>query len=282
MSGVMATRTVAIAGADAYIIDAFVKPAAEKNICHFIIFGCEDIDVSDITGCQYTKCETIDETVSGAVQAVQAKKAQIIMKGNIHTSMLLSAILKRENNLRDKKVLSQVSVINFKDGSRQWVMSDPGLNIAPDVATKIEISKNAIDVAKNIGITCPKVALLSAVETVSPKMQSSVDAKAVADYFAENPYDAIVEGPISMDIATDAHSAVAKKYPGEIQGDADVLIVPNIESGNLMYKTITHFIPSVISGAIIGAKVPVVLTSRSDSLDSKLASLELAIQNVVD
>lgn len=270
--------TVAIAGGGQRLIDEFVRPIQAKGVCQFIVFGTQqEVPASDTY--EYVVCASDELAVSGAIAAIQSNKAQILMKGAIHTSTLLRAVLQKENQLRSASVLSQVSVISFKDGSHRWVLSDPGLNISPDVKTKIAITKNAIAVAHNIGIKTPRVAVLSAVEEVSAKLQSSVDAKAVADYFKTSNCQAVVEGPLSMDIATDPVSAVQKKYAGRIQGNADVLIVPNIESGNLMYKTITRFIPSVISGAIIGAKVPIILTSRSDSMASKEASLQLALLN---
>lgn len=270
--------TVAIAGGDQRLIDEFVIPMQAKGLCQFIVFGMKP-QLEASAAYDYVACATDALAVTGAINAVQTQKAHIIMKGTIHTSTLLRAVLQTENQLRTEGVLSQVSVITFKNGSHRWVLSDPGLNIMPDVKTKIAITANAIAVAHTIGIKEPRVAVLSAVEEVSTKMQSSVDAKAIADYFKASDCAAIVEGPLSMDIATDPSSAAQKKYTGMIQGDADVLIVPNIESGNLMYKTITRFIPSVISGAIIGAKVPIIVTSRSDSMASKEASLQLALLN---
>lgn len=270
--------TVAVAGATQSMIEHVIMPAVKAKMCHFILFSSDEL-VCDSPSIECRRSSTPESVVSETVQAVVNNEATVLMKGSIHTSAILREVLKKENGLRKEKVLSQVSVITLDESGRQFILTDPALNIQPDVAQKIGITKNAIDVAHKLGIKEPQVALLSSVEEVNPKMPSSVAASEVATYFEDKPLEAIVEGPISLDIATDRSAAVIKKYQGKIKGEADVLVVPGIDAGNLLYKAFTHFIPATVSGVIVGAAVPIALSSRSDNAATKLASLKLAIQS---
>lgn len=270
--------TVAVAGATQDMIEHVIVPAVKAKMCRFILFSTEALSC-DSQEIECRQSSTPESVVSDTVQAIVNKEATVLMKGSIHTSAILREVLKKENGLRKEKVLSQVSVITLDDTGRQLILTDPALNIQPDANQKIAITKNAIDVAHKLGIKHPKAAILSSVEEINPKMPSSVDAAEVANYFETNPLEAIVEGPISMDIATDQSAATIKNYQGKINGDADILVVPGIDAGNLLYKAFTHFIPATVSGAIVGAAVPVALSSRSDNAATKLASLKLAIQS---
>lgn len=268
---------VAVAGATQGFVDSVVKEALEQTLCEFLLFSEETLELP-ATGA--TLMEGFDEQsmVDEAVKAIVEKRATLLMKGSVQTSTILRAVLKKENGLRKSNVLSQVSVIQLKETGRRFLLTDPALNIQPTVEDKIAITKNAIEVAHKIGIDTPKVALLSSVEVYNPKMPSSADAHEVANYFENNPEAAIIDGPISFDIATCEDAATIKGYSGLVKGDADILIVPTIDGGNFLYKVFSHFVPSTVSGVIVGAAVPIALSSRSDDLSTKMASLKLAIQ----
>lgn len=268
---------VAVAGASQSFVDKVVRQAVDDGLCDFILFSKESLEVEmdEVTA---MVCLDDQDMVTEAVKAVVDKRATVLMKGSVQTSTILREVLKKENGLRKEGVLSQASVIEIKETGRRFILTDPALNIQPDVAQKVAITKNAIEVAHKMGLASPKVALLSSVEVFNPKMPSSADAHEVHTYFENNPVEAVVEGPISFDIATCKDAASVKGYEGKIKGDADVLVVPSIDGGNFLYKVFSHFVPATVSGVIVGAAVPIALSSRSDSTETKMASLKLAIQ----
>ena len=223
----------------------------------FVVFDSgSNVDQADT----WTFHQARDEAhaVTQAVGLVAQGKADILLKGIVQTHTLLKELLRPDYQLRLQKVLSHVAIIHLPQLNRPLLLSDAGMNIDPD------------------GLPKPKVALLSAAENFNPKMPSSVLAQAVAKQF-ETRSDAVIAGPISLDLALSPASVAHKHYEGVIQGDADVLIVPTIDVGNVLYKALMLFTDARSGGTIVGAKVPIVLTSRSDSVDSKLTALAFAI-----
>lgn len=241
----------------------------------FVVFDSgSNVDQADTWTFHQARDEA--DAVTQAVGLVAQGKADILLKGIVQTHTLLKELLRPDYQLRLQKVLSHVAIIHLPQLNRPLLLSDAGMNIDPDEDRLAAIVENAVGVAHQIGLPMPKVALLSAAENFNPKMPSSVLAQAVAKQF-ETRSDAVIAGPISLDLALSPASVAHKHYEGGIQGDADVLIVPTIDVGNVLYKALMLFTDARSGGTIVGAKVPIVLTSRSDSVDSKLTALAFAI-----
>lgn len=241
----------------------------------FVVFDSgSNVDQADTWTFHQARDEA--DAVTQAVGLVAQGKADILLKGIVQTHTLLKELLRPDYQLRLQKVLSHVAIIHLPQLNRPLLLSDAGMNIDPDEDRLAAIVENAVGVAHQIGLPKPKVALLSAAENFNPKMPSSVLAQAVAKQF-ETRSDAVIAGPISLDLALSPASVAHKHYEGVIQGDAAVLIVPTIDVGNVLYKALMLFTNARSGGTIVGAKVPIVLTSRSDSVDSKLTALAFAI-----
>lgn len=258
----------------------FVTRAHEKytNEVKFIVFDTEqNIDSNNLW--TYVQCETEKETVYEAVKSVASNQAQILVKGIISTHVLLKEVLREEHDLKKQGVLSHAALINLPQLNRPLLLADAGMNIAPSKEVLTGIIDNTVEVAFKIGLEKPKVALLSAAENYNPKMPSSVMAKEVTEHYS-NKKNAIIYGPISFDLALSKEAVAHKGFSGPIEGDADVIIVPNIDVGNALYKALVLFGGAITGGTIVGTKVPIVLTSRSDAIESKLYSLEFAIKQI--
>lgn len=272
--------SVAIPGGSRKEILAVVKQAKAiyKDDVKFLVFDEEqNIDVNDLW--EYRPCTSEEDSVKNAVQSIVDGHAQVLMKGMVQTRTMLKEVLVKENGLRDKNVLSHVALVNLPQYERNILLTDAAMNIAPTTEQLIQIVENAIQVAHRTGISQPKIALLSSAEKYNRKMPSSVLAKEVMDHFTDRN-DAIIYGPISLDLAISKEAAEHKRFDAPIKGDADILVVPTIDVGNTLYKAFTIIGDAVIGGVIVGAKIPIVLTSRSDDNESKLFALDFAIQQV--
>lgn len=251
-----------------------------KDVVSFFVFDTEEnIDSNDVW--VYEQCETEGDSVKRAVEMAATGDAQVLMKGMVQTRTLLKEVLQKEYNLRGQSVLSHVALVDLPGNNRQLLLTDAAMNITPTSEQLKQIADNAIDVAHRIGIPQPKVAMISSAETFNPKMPSSVLASEVVSLF-KGSENALVAGPISFDLATSKEAADHKGYDGVIQGDADILVVPTIDVGNVLYKAFSVIGNAVIGGTIVGAKVPIVLTSRSDSAESKMYALDFAVRQVRD
>ncbi len=212
-----------------------------------------------------------------AVKAVSSGNCDILMKGHIQTAMLMSDVLNRDYGLRGPGKLSHVLVFEATNFNRLLFMSDGALNIEPDLTYKIEIVKNAVHVAHILGIAMPRVAMLAAIETVDPAQQTSIDDAIIAKMADRGQIKgAFIDGPLALDNAIDSTAARLKNIKSEVAGHADILIVDNIDVGNVFYKSLVYFAHAQVSGVIAGAKAPMVLTSRADSSETKLNSIALA------
>lgn len=218
-------------------------------------------------------CDKPREAAQKAVALAKAGEVDLIMKGLIQTSDLLSAVVKRETGIREQKVLSHVALVEIPFKETMYIMSDGGMIPTPNFDQKTGIIENSIQLAHALGIEEPKVALLDAAEHTNPHIQSSVDSETLSQREWEH---AIVEGPISLDLAVSKHAAEIKKWDGRIQGDANILITPDIISGNILGKVGTLFTDGKMAGVIQGAKVPIILTSRGSNRDEKINSILLA------
>ena len=211
-----------------------------------------------------------------AVAVVREGQADLLMKGMVPTSTVLKAVLNSQTGLKKNPLLSHLTFFERKDQPGIRILTDAAINIAPDVEALARIVENAVEAFRLFVNRPPKVAMLAAIEKTSEKVPSTIAAKAVAEQFAGRK-DLIVEGPISLDLAVSEDSARIKKYDGTIHGDADILVVPRIETGNVLYKSLQYYAQVPMGGVVYGARCPVVLTSRSDSNETKFASLLLGV-----
>jgi len=233
---------------------------------------------ADLTGFEIVDEPIEDKAAARGVALIHEGRARALMKGHLHTDTLLKHIVKRDGGLRTGKRLSHCFVMDIPGRPSPVIISDAAINIAPDLAAKVDIVQNAIDMGRALGIAEPKVGILSAIETVNPAMQSTIDA-AVLSKMAERGQirGGIVDGPLAMDNAIDVQAAKTKGITSLVAGRADVLIAPNLEAGNMLAKELTFIAHAEAAGLVIGASVPVMLTSRADDERARLASCTLAI-----
>lgn len=223
--------------------------------------------------------KNIEEASQFAVELVSKGKADIVMKGIVDTSIILKAVLNGEKGLRiEGNLLSHIALFHNSNYHKPFIVTDAAMNIAPTLEDKVKIINNAVKVSKDLGIEIPKVACLCAKEKVSSKMQATIDAEKLQSMNNEGIIKGcIVGGPFALDIAISKEAAEHKGLIHPVAGDADILLAPQIESGNILYKSLTYFSKSESAGLIVGAKAPIVLTSRADSEESKFNSILLAI-----
>lgn len=214
-----------------------------------------------------------------AVRMVHQGDADMVMKGLVPTKDFMRAILNQEFGMRRDRPLSHVAVIESPDQSRFMLMTDSGININPNFNRKIAIIRNAQEIAGALGMVRPKIAVVAAVEKVRlPAMPATLDAELLRRMGASGKFgDCIVDGPISMDNVLDSHTAEIKGRLSPVAGNADIIVVPDIETGNTMYKTIRYLAHREIAGVVVGAAAPVIVTSRSDSAVTKLYSIALGV-----
>jgi phosphate acetyltransferase len=217
------------------------------------------------------------EAINEGVKMARNNQAQIIMKGSMHTDELMAEIVNKERGLRTGRRMTHCMVIDVPAYKKLLIISDAALNIAPDLTTKKDIIQNAINLACALGIEQPKVALLAAVETVNEKMPVTLEYAALSKMAKTGEITSgLVDGPLSFDLAISEKSAAIKKINSPVAGNADILIVPNIECGNILSKTLDYFANAISLGLILGAKVPIIVTSRSASAEARAGSCMLA------
>ena len=229
-----------------------------------------------------SKYEIINEPVENNTASIAAKlasegKIKIIVKGHIHTDVLMKEVLKREYNLLGKKRLSHIWHMTVDKNSSPLIITDGVLNVLPNIKTKMHILKNVVDFANRIGIQKPKVSVLSATEEVLSSVPSSIDAKEITKLAKEENINADVFGPLAFDNSISKKSAAIKKIKNEVAGSADILLVPNVETGNALVKMMIYFMGACAAGVVIGWKIPIVITSRSDEVQARLASIAAAV-----
>ncbi len=275
-------RFVVAQGADATILEAlaqaeragFARPvlvgrgdeirraAAERNV--------------PLDRWQIVEAQTAEESAVQAVKLVAGGEGDILVKGLLQSADLLRAVLNKANGLTMGRTLSHVGVFRFPESDRFFFVTDAALTIAPDFYQKLDIVQNAVDVAHRLGVTQPIVAMLCAIETVNPEMQATVDAASVAKMAERGVIrGASVEGPLALDNAVSVEAARHKGITSELAGRADILVAPNIEAANILYKALIFFARAEEAGIVMGARCPIVLASRSDSARNKLYSMAL-------
>ena len=229
-----------------------------------------------------SKFQTIHEPVENNTAKVAAKlasenKIRIIVKGHIHTDVLMKEVLKREYNLLSKTRLSHIWHMTLDKEDKPLIITDGALNVMPNIKTKMHILKNVINFSNRIGNERPKVAILSATEEVLDSVQSSLDAKEITELAKKENLNADVFGPLAFDNSISKKSAAIKGIKNAVAGQADVLLVPSVEVGNGLVKMMIYFMGACAAGVVIGGKVPVVITSRSDEAPARLASMAAAV-----
>ena len=229
-----------------------------------------------------SKYKIIDEKEENNTAPIAAKlasegKVKILVKGHIHTDVLIKAVLKKSLNLIGKKRLSHVWHMTLTADDKPFIISDGVVNVFPKLEVKMHILRNAVDFAHKIGISRPKVSVLSATEEILESVPSSIEADLITKKAKEENINADVFGPLAFDNSVSKKSAAIKKIKNEVAGNADILLVPNVEAGNALVKMMIYFMGACAAGVILGVKAPVVITSRSDESEARLASIAAAV-----
>lgn len=233
---------------------------------------------ADLTGLRLIEEKDYAKAAAVSVALVRSGEADVLMKGVLDTSILLKAALNKENGLNAGRLTSHVAVMESPHYHKLFIVTDAAINIAPDLQGKLDIIANAVKVSRALGVEKPKVALLAAVEKVNDKMPCTVDAAVITVMNRRGQVkDCIIDGPLALDNAISAESARIKKIVSDVAGDADILVAPDIEAGNLLYKALLDLGGAKGAGIVAGAAKPIVLTSRADSRETKLASIALAV-----
>ena len=261
-----------------------VQDAVTENLIEPIFIGDkkEILKCADDLKWDISKYEIIDEPVENNTAKIAAKlasknKVKIIVKGHIHTDVLMKEVLKREYNLLGKTRLSHIWHMTVEKEGKPLIITDGALNVQPNVKTKMHILKNVINFSNRIGISRPKVAVLSATEEVLESVPSSLDAAEITKLAKDENLEADVFGPLAFDNSISKKSAAIKGIKNIVAGEADVLLVPSVETGNGLVKMMIYFMGACAAGVVVGGKVPVVITSRSDEAQARLASIAAAV-----
>lgn len=233
---------------------------------------------ADISGYRIIEEKDYAKAAAKAVELVKNGEADLVMKGILDTSILLKAVLNKENGLNVGRLTSHVAVMEVPTYHKLFIVTDAAINIAPDLAGKLDIIANSVQVSKALGVDTPKVALLAAVEKVNAdKMPCTVDAAIITQMNRRGQVKGcLVDGPLALDNAISAESVKIKKIVSEVAGDADILIAPDIEAANILYKCLLDLGQAKGASIVVGAAKPVILTSRADTAETKLASIALA------
>ena len=266
-----------------------VKESVDLNLINPILIGNKkminetaskiNLDISEYN---IVETENEEESASVACKMSNENKTKIIIKGNLHTDILMRCYLKKEFNLLDGKRLSHIWHMTTPQLKKPLFITDGALNVLPRIDIKLQILNNAVQFCNKLGIETPKVAILSGTEDPIDSMPSSVEAKKVMELSIEQKINAIVHGPLAFDNAVSIEAAKTKKIENEVAGKADILLVPNLETGNSLSKMMVYFMDACAAGIVIGGKIPVVVPSRADSKISKLASIMAAVVAVKD
>lgn len=278
-------KKIAVAFAQDEDVLLALKAAVNEKICIPILVGDKEkiIEISKEINFDLNNIEIIDEkdgalACSKAVALVSSGKADIVMKGLIDTSIILKAVLNKEIGLRTGNVLSHAAVFSVDTYHKFFIVTDAAMSIAPNADEKRQIIENTVKLSKALGAKVPKVAVICAKEKVNPKMLATLDAQELVEMQKDGKISGcIVEGPYALDNAISKEAAELKGIKGEVAGDADILLMPNIEAGNVFYKALTYLANADNAGIILGAKAPIVLTSRADSDKAKLNSIALSV-----
>jgi phosphate butyryltransferase len=278
-------KKIAVVAAHEREVLESIKEAHAMGLAQGVLFG-DALKIqkrSEEIGMHLPNHEVIDrpddvEATREAVTFIREGKADILMKGKITTPVILREVLSRERGLRNGHMMSHVALFEVPGYNRLFIMSDSGLNIMPNLEQKIGMVKNATEVAHRLGIAQPKVAIVAGNESVNPEMPSSIDAALIAKMAERGQIrGCIIDGPLSLDLAVSEEAARAKAVDSEVAGHADILIMPNIDAANTLYKAVSFLFRAPINGVIVGGKAPIIITSRADLASAKLNSIALCV-----
>jgi phosphotransacetylase len=259
------------AGAKGLIVPILVGPAVKIQ------------EVASKAGVSLGRTRIVDAahshaSAAKAVELVRQGDAELLMKGSLHTDELLSAVVARETGLRTGRRISHVFIMDVPTYHKVLIVTDAAINIAPALEDKVDICQNAIDLAIALGVSRPKVAILAAVETVTSKMPATVDAAALCKMADRGQITSgVLDGPLAFDNAISKEAAATKGITSEVAGDPDILLVPDLEAGNILAKQLTFLAKADSAGLVLGARVPIILTSRADSVRARIASCGVAM-----
>jgi phosphate acetyltransferase len=259
--------------------------AAEKRIIIPILIGPADkiANTAKSVGIALDSLQIVDvphshAAAAKAVELVREGKAELLMKGSLHTDELMAAVVARDGGLRTGRRISHVFIMDVPTYHKVLIVTDAAINIAPALEDKVGICQNAIDLAHSLGLEKPKVAILAAVETVNSKMMATIDAAALCKMAERGQITGgILDGPLAFDNAISKQAAGTKDIRSDVAGDPDILLVPDLEAGNILAKQLSFLANADSAGLVLGARVPVILTSRADSVRSRIASCAVAM-----
>ena len=277
MLNIRKQQTVAVACADDSNVLEAVRDAVQKGIADFVLYGDKNNILKLWERCPVEIIHEPDKIMAcqKAVSSVSSGRASAVMKGQIDTSIIMKAVLDKEFGIRTGNKLSHVAVFELPTYHKLLFLTDAAININPDFDTMKHIIENAVKIVKSLEIEQPKVALLAAKEKADPKMPVTMQAVELVKALP----NIIIDGPLALDNAISKESASIKGLNSLVAGDADILVCPNIESANILYKSLTFLANAKVGGIVAGALRPVILTSRADSAESKLLSIMLAVSS---
>ena len=259
------------AGAKGLIAPILVGPAAK--IEEIAIKNGIDLGKSRIVDVPHSQA-----AAAKAVELVRKGEAELLMKGSLHTDELLGAVVARETGLRTGRRISHVFIMDVPTYHKVLIVTDAAINIAPTLEDKVDICQNAIDLAISLGVAKPKVAILAAVETVTSKMPATIDAAALCKMADRGQINGgLLDGPLAFDNAISKEAAKTKGIRSDVAGDPDILLVPDLEAGNMLAKQLSFLANADSAGLVLGARVPIILTSRADNVRSRIASCAVAM-----
>ena len=284
----VAKKTGTVAAAIVNAGEIFPMESVHKAVHHNLIIPTfignenEIKKYADKLKWDISKYKIINEKNENNTALIAAKlasedKVKIIVKGHIHTDVLIKAVLKRDLNLIGKKRLSHVWHMTLDKNDKPFIITDGVVNVLPKLEVKMHILRNAVDFANKIGISRPKVAVLSATEEILESVPSSIEADKITKRAKEENINADVFGPLAFDNSVSKKSAAIKKIKNDVSGNTDILLVPNVEAGNALVKMMIYFMGACAAGVVLGGKSPVVITSRSDEAEARLASIAAAV-----
>jgi phosphate acetyltransferase len=259
--------------------------AAEANLIRPILIGpeakiraaAEQLGL-DISAYRLVDAPHSHAAAAQAVEIVREGQAETLMKGSLHTDELMAEVVRKDTGLRTERRISHAFIMDVPTFPKPLVITDAAINIFPDLETKVDIVQNAIDMAHALGVARPKVAILSAVETVTPKIPSTVDAAALCKMADRGQITgAVLDGPLAFDNAISKEAAEIKHIRSEVAGDPDILVVPDLEAGNMLAKQLSFLANADAAGIVLGARVPIMLTSRADTVRARMASCAVAV-----
>ncbi len=279
-------KLVLAAAGDEHSIDAVIAAYKMGVITPILVGRKEEIykltdDCNDVNKFVIYDISDDKDIVKKAVSLVVNNEADILMKGNVTTATLLKGVLNKEYGMKHKSFLSHFALFEIPHYHKLLGITDVALNILPPLEHKVHIVENSVAFIRKIGIKQPKIAALSAIEMVNEKMPSTLDAALLAIMQRRGQIkNCLIDGPLAFDNAISLESKKQKKLGGDVAGNADILLVPNVESGNILYKSLVAFADAKVAGTVLGADFPIVLTSRADSEETKLNSILLAAASV--